>query len=109
MTETLYKFVDGEHIAMSEEEAAAFEAERAALVTVRRYSPLQFMELFSQEEQLIIVSASMSNAMVKLWYDKMLAASEIVLTDERVTSGLAALVDAGLLAQERVDAIMGGA
>ena len=43
----------------------------------------------------------MENATVKLWYDKMLAASFITLDDPRTEAGLNALVSAGLLTAAR--------
>lgn len=89
-------------VEMTEDEITAFEAERAALPVERRYTPLQFMELFTDAEQLAIVTATLANPAVKLWYDKMLAAQQINLSDARVTAGLAALVAAGLISQERV-------
>ena len=94
-------------VEMTDAEIAELEADRAAMVLQVRYTPLQFMELFTDAEQLAIVTATMSNAAVKLWYDKMLAAQEIVRTDERVVSGMAALVAYELITQSRADEIMG--
>lgn len=65
------------------------------------FTPLELLELFAEDEQLAIVSATMSNAAVKLWYDKLLAASFITYEDLRVEEGLQALVDNGLLTPER--------
>lgn len=89
-------------VEMTAEEIAAFEAERAAPPIERRYSPLQFMDLFTDDEQLAIVTATLANPAVKLWYDKMLAAHEINLNDARVTAGLAALAAAGLISEARI-------
>lgn len=89
-------------VEMTGDEIAAFEAERAAQPVERRYTPLQFMELFSDAEQLAIVTATLANPAVKLWYDKMLAAQQISLGDARVTAGLAALVAAGLISEARI-------
>ncbi|MBF4990684.1 hypothetical protein [Methylophilus sp. QUAN] len=72
------------------------------------YTPLEFLEKFTQVEQLNVVSATMSNSEVKLWYDKMLAASFVDLTDQRTIEGLNSLVTAGLLSAERPHEILGG-
>jgi len=63
--------------------------------------PLQFIERFTEAEQLAIVTASMQVPAVKLWYDKLLSASEVVQTDARLIAGMAALVEAGLITSER--------
>jgi hypothetical protein len=71
-----------------------------------KMSSLQFMDRFTEQEQLAIVSATMVSAPVKLWYDRMIAATEIVLTDPRVNTGLQQLIGAGLLTQDRYDVIL---
>ena len=67
---------------------------------------LQFMDRFTEAEQLAIVTATMSVAAVKLWYDRMIAASEIVYKDPRTLGGLQALVAAGLITASRMDKIL---
>lgn len=64
-------------------------------------TPLQFFERFTEAEQLAIVSATMQSAAVKLWYDKLIAATEVRFDDPRLPVGLTALVSAGLLTEER--------
>jgi hypothetical protein len=64
-------------------------------------TPLQFIDRFTDEEQLAIVSATMTNPVVKLWYDKLLAAQEVVFADPRLSVGLDGLVAAGLITAER--------
>lgn len=71
----------------------------------RQITSLEFLDLFSEDEQLTIVTATMASPQVKLWYDKMLAASFITLADPRTSGGLQALVAAGLLTAERKDTI----
>lgn len=68
--------------------------------------PLDFLDLFTEAEQLAVVQASLSNAAVKLWYDRVLAATYITLDDPRVETGLAALTAAGLLSEERKLAVL---
>lgn len=69
--------------------------------TQRRFTSLEFLDLFQEPEQLAIVEASMQSATIKLWYDRTLAASFIAITDPRVSAGLDALVDANLLTSAR--------
>lgn len=72
-----------------------------------QYLPLEFLDLFTDAEQLAVVSATLLSPQVKLWYDKMLGASYVDLEDPRTEAGLIALVGAGLLTQTRKDEIMG--
>jgi hypothetical protein len=64
-------------------------------------TPLQFINRFTDAEQLAIVTATMQSPVVKLWYDKLLAAQSVEFADPRVASGLDSLVAAGLLTQDR--------
>ena len=73
----------------------------------KRFTSLQFLDLFTESEQLAIATAAMQSAQVKLWYDRTLAASFVTLADPRTEGGLTALVGAGLLAAERKAAIVG--
>jgi len=66
-----------------------------------RYTSLEFLDFFTQSEQLSVVQATLTQAVVKLWYDRMLAAGYITIADERTSAGLDALVGAGLLTAER--------
>lgn len=70
------------------------------------FSSLEFFDLFTDAEQLVIVEASMQSAPIKLWYDKTLAASFVTISDSRVSAGLAALVAAGLLSEKRMGEIV---
>lgn len=71
----------------------------------RQFTPLSVLELFTEEEQLTIVTASMSVPAVRLWYDKLIAATFVSYADPRMDTGLQTLVGAGLITQERKDAI----
>ena len=72
----------------------------------RNFTSLEFLDMFTDAEQLAVASAAMANAQVKLWYDRMLAAMFVSLADVRTGEGLQALVSAGLLTQARRDAIV---
>lgn len=73
----------------------------------KQFTSLEYLDLFTSAEQLAVASAAMNNATVKLWYDRMLAASFITLADPRTEAGLDALVSAGLLTAARKTAIVG--
>lgn len=67
----------------------------------KRFTSLEFLDLFTYSEQLAVTTATMQSAQVKLWYDRTLAAMFLTLDDPRTEAGLTALVDAGLLTAER--------
>lgn len=67
----------------------------------KKLTCLEFLDLFTEAEQLTITTAAMQSAQVKLWYDRTLAAMFITLADPRTEAGLDALVAAGLLTAER--------
>lgn len=79
----------------------------AASVGKTQFAPLEYMERFTDDEQLAIVAATMASAAVKLWYDKMLAASYVDISDPRVATGLDALIAAGLLQPDRKAVLLG--
>ena len=70
-------------------------------VAPKQLTSLEFLDLFTDAEQVAVVYSTMTSPVVKLWYDKMLAAMNITLSDPRTEAGLDALVDAGLLSVER--------
>lgn len=72
----------------------------------KQFTSLEYLDLFTESEQLAVATAAMTNATVKLWYDRMLAASFITLADPRTEAGLNALVSAGLLTAARKAAIV---
>lgn len=71
-----------------------------------QFTSLEFLDLFTEAEQLAIVQAGMANAAVKLWYDRALAAQFITLADPRTSAGLDSLEAGGLLTAERKAAIV---
>ncbi|MFC3340668.1 hypothetical protein ACFOEY_20115 [Paracandidimonas soli] len=66
-----------------------------------QFSALEMLDLFTEAEQLAVVQATMGNAAVKLWYDRLIAATFITYEDPRTEGGLQALVDVELLTPER--------
>jgi len=72
----------------------------------KRFTSLEFLDLFTESEQLAVATAAMQSPQVKLWYDRTLAASFVTLADPRTEGGLTALVGAGLLTAERKAAIV---
>ena len=87
-------------------EVAELQSRPAEPVFRPRFVPLDFLNLFTEAEQLAVVQAGLANAAVKLWYDKALAATFITRDDPQVEGGLQALVDAGLLTEQRKAAVL---
>ena len=73
----------------------------------KQFTSLEFLDLFTEAEQLAIVQAGMQNAAVKLWYDRALAAQFITIADPRTSAGLDSLEAGGLLTAERKAEIVG--
>lgn len=64
------------------------------------------LDLFTPSEQLSIVTATMSDPLVKLIYDRMIGAAYMSYEDPETEAGLALLVSQGLLTPERKDEIV---
>ena len=73
-----------------------------------RLSFLQFMDLFTETEQLAIAGAAMTDPATKLWYDRAVGAQFIALDDPRLATGLQAFVDAELIDAHRRDQVLQG-
>ena len=72
----------------------------------RTCTPLEFIERFTEAEQLAVVTAAMQVPALRLWYDKLMAAQQVVEDDPRLAIGLEALVSAGLITAQRRDEVM---
>lgn len=59
------------------------------------------LDLFTQAEQLTVVTASMTDPMVKLMYDRLLGAAYLTYEDTETGQGFSLLVSKGLLTEER--------
>lgn len=66
-----------------------------------RYYGNQKLDLFTPPEQLAVVTATMSDPLVKLIYDRMIGAAYMSYEDPETEVGLSLLCDKGLLTQER--------
>lgn len=71
-----------------------------------RFTSLEYLDRFTQDEQEAIVGATYSNVQIKLYYDRLLAATFIDLDDPRTEAGIDALIAAELLAPDRKAALM---
>lgn len=67
-----------------------------------RYVGNEKLDLFTFEEQLAVVEATLTDPMVKLTYDRMLGASYFSYEDPQTKQGLDLLVTKGLLTEERM-------
>lgn len=79
-----------------------------AAVPQRQFTFLEFMDLFTAEEQLAITQAAMENVEIKLWHDRAVGAQLINLDDPRTQLGLQALIGEGLISPERKNTVMAG-
>ncbi|MDL5036861.1 hypothetical protein QRD40_10935 [Comamonas sp. Y6] len=59
------------------------------------------LDLFTQSEQLAVVTATMTDPIVKLLYDRMIGAAYMSYEDPETEQGLALLESKGLLTPER--------
>ena len=59
------------------------------------------LDLFTLQEQMAVVTATMTDPMVKLMYDRLLGAAYLSYEDPETEQGLPLLVDKGLLTPER--------
>lgn len=71
-----------------------------------QFSANEMLDLFTEAEQLAVVSATMVVPEVKLWYDRMIGADFVTYGDPRTEAGLQALVDAELLTPLRKSEIV---
>lgn len=63
---------------------------------------LDFLDRFSEETQLKIVTEAMRIPAIRLWYDRLLAAQQVDLNSPRLRAGLEAMRQAGLLTTEEI-------
>lgn len=66
-----------------------------------RLTALEMLDQFTEAEQLAVVAATMTAPAIKLWYDRLIAATYVTYEDPRTESGLQALVDAELITPQR--------
>ena len=59
------------------------------------------LDLFTQAEQLEVVTATVTDPVVKLIYDRLLGAAYLTYEDPETEQGLSLLVSKGLLTEER--------
>lgn len=63
---------------------------------------LDFLDRFSEQTQLKIVTEAMRIPAIRLWYDRLLAAQQVDLNSPRLRAGLEAMRQAGLLTAEEI-------
>jgi hypothetical protein len=71
-------------------------------------SSLAFRQLFTAAERLAITNAGETSAAIREFMDDESAAGSVTLSDPEVTAGIAALVSATLLTQDRASAVLAG-
>lgn len=78
----------------------------ASEVEAKSITRLQFIERLAHDELIAIYTAAKENVSVEVFMDKLKLAEEVNLDDSNLKSGLTALVEAGILTQDRVDEIV---
>lgn len=78
-----------------------FKPPAAAPAEFPRFAGNAKLDLFTPAEQLAVVTATMSDPMVKLMYDRLLGAAYLSYEDPETEQGLALLESKGLLTPER--------
>lgn len=66
-----------------------------------QFTALEMLDQFTEAEQLAVVAATMTEPAIKLWYDRLIAATYVTYEDPRTEAGLQALVDAELITSQR--------
>lgn len=91
-------------------EAEAEEIKAAVLAEMPKIWPRFFgnekLDLFTMQEQLAVVDATMTDPLVKLMYDRLLGAAYLTYEEPETEQGLSLLVDKNLLTPERKSAIV---
>lgn len=72
----------------------------------RTLTPLQFRDRFTAAEELAITQATTVNLQIRVWMDRLNAATEVGLDDPRTILGVQALALAGLIDARRVTEIL---
>lgn len=98
-------FKDGEMVTISAVEFGPIPTVASAPL---RLSFLQFMDLFTIDEQIALAGAAMTDAATKLWYDRAVGAQFIDFSDLRLAQGLQTLVDSGIITAARRDRVLTG-
>ena len=86
------------------EELADDSPELVAYLAVpieRRMTALEFLDLFTEAEQLAVLQAAMASPAINLWWTKLTMATYVDFDDPRLAAGLDAIVAAGLLTPAR--------
>lgn len=87
-----WSYIEGEFIAPPPEPSQ---------LVYPQFTALEMLDLFTEAEQLAVVAATMTEPAVKLWYDRLIAATYVTYEDPRTEEGLQALVEAELITPER--------
>lgn len=88
------------------EPADALPSPESASSVYPQFSALEMLDQFTETEQLAVVAATMTEPAIKLWYDRLIAATYVTYEDPRTEAGLQALVDAELITPQRKSEIV---
>ena len=88
-------------ILTSEAEAIIAAAERNRQKVYPHFKGSAKLDLFTKEEQLAVVTATMTDPLVKLMYDRLIGAAYLSYEDPETEEWLSLLTNKGLLTPER--------
>ena len=85
----------------------AAEAMRIAMSRVTKFTQLDFLKRFTEEEEIAIYTAAEQSILVRVWLDKFKMAKDYIdITDERTISGIRGLEAAGIIGVGRAEEIL---
>lgn len=79
---------DGKWYQTWEVRAYTEEEREGMLPGYPQFTALEMLDLFTESEQLAVVTATMQVPAVKLWYDRLIAATFVTYEDPRTEGGL---------------------
>ena len=100
------KFGTEDMIRMSDDDVREHVIQPNGAAVYPRFFGNEKLDLFTPTEQLAVVSATMTDPVVKLMYDRMLGAGYLTYEDPETEYGLQLLLDKGLITQDRKVAIV---
>lgn len=69
--------------------------------TFKKFYGNEKLDLFTREEQVKIITTTLTDPIVKLFYDRLINASYVTYEDAETEEGLTLLVEKGLITSER--------
>lgn len=97
---------EGKRISADENGNPVLVEHEASEQTYPSFTALEMLDLFTEEEQLAVVEATMTVPAIKLWYDRLIASTFVTYADARTEEGLQTVMQAGYITPQRKDEIV---